>query len=73
MSHPTEFAMSGQGFSFTDESLGPVDLMPADDVDEPDQDDRWLAYGHIASTVDRDDLLAVVLRETHVSPAPAPC
>jgi hypothetical protein len=66
VAHPTGVAMSEQGFSCKDESLGPVDLMPADDVDAPDQDDRWRKYGRIASTVDHHDLLAVVLRDTHV-------
>jgi hypothetical protein len=55
--------------SFKDYSLSPTDLMPPDDFeDEDDADVRWLEYCRMASTVARDEVLAVVLAELN-SPA----
>jgi len=61
--------MSTENFSFKDYSLSSVDLIPPDDFeDEDDTDVRWLEYCRMASTVPRDEVLAVVLDELN-SPA----
>ena len=53
------------------DSLSPVDMIPPDDFeDKDDADVRWLEYCRMASTVPRDEVLAVVLDELNslVSP-----
>jgi len=58
-----ELTMSNaQAFSFRDYSLSPADLIP-DDVDDDDPDYRWLEYCRAASTLDRNDILSIVLEE----------
>jgi hypothetical protein len=62
-------AMESQAFLPADYSLRTQDLLPDDDFeDEDDADVRWLEYCRMASTVGRDDILAVVLAELN-SPA----
>ena len=61
--------MESQVFAPADYSLRTQDLLPPDDIeDEDDADVRWLEYCRMASTVARDEVLAVVLAELN-SPA----
>ena len=63
--------MESQDFLPADYSLRTQDLLPPDDFeDEDDNDVRWLEYCRMASTVPRDEGLAVVLDELNslVSP-----
>ena len=64
--------MSAQGVSCPDSSLGPVDRMPADDVDEPDQHSRWREYVRIASTGDHSVSRSGRYRGPLESPAASP-
>ena len=61
--------MESQVFSPTAYSLRSIDLVPPDDVDE-DEDVRWLEYCRIASTVDRTEILTVVLEELNTEESP---
>jgi hypothetical protein len=62
--------MSEQAFSFKDYSLTPVDLIPPDDSDDEDPNYRWLEYCRLASSIDRNDILAVVLEELDTPASP---
>jgi hypothetical protein len=63
--------MESQAFSAADYSLRTIDLIPPDDFeDEDDTDVRWLEYCRMASTVPRDEVLAVVLDELNSPVSP---
>ncbi len=63
--------MESQAFLPADYSLRSQDLLPPDDFeDEDDADVRWLEYCRMASTVPRDEVLAVVLDELNSPVSP---
>jgi hypothetical protein len=62
--------MSEQGFSFKDYSPEPTYDLPEDDVDEPDEDLRWVHYCEQASQVDRTHVLECVLSDLDCEDSP---
>jgi hypothetical protein len=63
--------MESQAFLPADYSLHMQDLIPPDDFeDEDDADVRWLEYCRMASTIPRDEVLAVVLDELNSPTSP---
>jgi hypothetical protein len=62
--------MGSPSFSARDFSLRHVDLMPPDDLEDEDEDYRWRAYCHVASTLDRTRILEVVLSNLDADGSP---
>jgi hypothetical protein len=62
--------MSTHTFSFKDSSLSAVDLIPPDDGDDEDQDDRWREYCRVAATINRARILEVVLSDLDAEDSP---
>ena len=62
--------MESQAFLPAAYSLRPQDLLPPDDVEDDAAAIHWLEYCRIASTLDRTDLLQVVLSELDAEDSP---
>jgi hypothetical protein len=60
--------MESQVFSPAAYALSPMDLIPPDD--DRDADVAWLEYCRVASTLNRDDSLAVVLEDLDTPASP---
>jgi hypothetical protein len=60
--------MDSQIFDHKAYSLSPVDLIPDDD--ECDDDVRWLEYCHVASQINRQHILEVVLSDLDADDSP---
>jgi hypothetical protein len=63
--------MESQGFLPADYSLRPQDLLPPDDFEDDDTTHmQWLEYCRTASTLDRTDILQVVLSDLDAEDSP---
>jgi hypothetical protein len=62
--------MESQAFSAAAYSLNPVDLITPDDIDDDDADVQWLEYCRVASTLDRQRILEVVLSDLAAEDSP---
>jgi len=63
--------MESQVFSPADHSLRPQDLLPPDDFEDDDTAHmQWLEYCRTSSTLDRTDILQVVLSDLDAEDSP---